>query len=143
MGRVDVKADEVRRFVVYHYRHDPERHQRRHVLVAAFDDEREFVACLRSVQAHIDRRRARSEPVDRQEHATGQSYEPGHLRRAAIGHLVRRMIEHGVDPGPWVDERELPSTMSLIRASVAAGRATMVDPAPPGRGPLTAADRRR
>ena len=120
MGRVDVGDDSIRRFVVSHYRYDPERHERRHVVVAAFDNKREFEACLRSIQADIDRRQAAGEPVDRNEHATGRIFEPGHLRRAATGHLVRRMIEHGVDPRPWVAEEDLPHNMALFGPGMAA-----------------------
>ncbi|MDF2093711.1 hypothetical protein P0Y31_15270 [Knoellia sp. 3-2P3] len=120
MGRVDVGDDSIRRFVVSHYRYDPERHERRHVVVAAFDNEREFEACVRSIQADIDRRQAAGEPVDRNEHATGRIFEPGHLRRAATGHPVRRMIEHGVDPRPWVAEENLPYNMALLGPGMAA-----------------------
>ncbi|HEY7722778.1 MAG TPA: hypothetical protein VIB11_13145 [Pedococcus sp.] len=114
MARVDVGDDSIRRFVVHHYRYDPERHERRHVLVAAFDNRREFKACMAAIQADIERREAAGEPVDRHEHSTGRIYEPGHLHRAATGHLVRRMMEHGVDPGRWIQEQDLPHNMALF-----------------------------
>lgn len=123
VARVDARDDSIRRFVVHHYRYDPERHERRHVVVAAFDNEREFQECMRSIQADIDRRRADGEPVDRNEHATGRIHEPGHLRRAATGHLVRRMMEHGVDPRPWVDEQALPRNMALFGPDSSTGPA--------------------
>jgi len=81
--RVDPQDDSIRRFVVRHYRHDRERHERRHVLVGAFDNKADFDACLRSVHADIERRRAAGEPVDRNEHASGVVHEPGYHRRAA------------------------------------------------------------
>lgn len=114
MAKVDVGDDSIRRYVVHQYRYDPERHQRRHMLVAAFDNKREFEACARSIQVDIERRRAAGQPVERNEHSSGRIYEPGHMRRAATGHLVRRMMEHGVDPRPWIEEQDLPHNMALF-----------------------------
>lgn len=85
------------------------------MVVAAFDNEAEFDACLKGVQAEIGRRKDRGEAVDPREHASGVVYEPGYLRRAANGHLLRRAVEHGV-AGTWIDELELPSNMSVVRA---------------------------
>lgn len=114
MARVDPNDDEIERFVVRHYRYDPDRRERRHVVVAVFDNEPEFVACVENVRAEIDSRRARGEPVDPREHASGLVYEPGYLRRAANGHLVMRAIRHGAT-GPWIDELELPANISVAR----------------------------
>ncbi len=124
VAEVDVGDDGIRRYVVRHYRYDPQRHERRHVLVAAFDDRRDYEACLRAVHADIERRRAAGEPVDRREHATGTVYEPGHLARAAAGHLARRMMEHGVDPAGRVAAQDLPRNMAFFGpgASDGAGR---------------------
>lgn len=110
--------DSVRRFVVRHYRYDPHRHQRRHVVVAAFDNEAEYLALLGTIRADIDRRIAAGEPVDHDEHASGTVYEPGHLLRAANGHVFTRMTEHGVDPRPWLQEHELPSNIGFLTAEV-------------------------
>jgi len=100
---------------VRHYRYDPQRRERRHVVVAAFDNEREFQACMDGVQAEIKHRREAGEPVERSEHASGVLHEVGYLRRAANGHLVTRAIRHGV-AGRWIEELELPSSMSVVRA---------------------------
>ena len=121
MARVDVGDDGIRRFVVRHYRYDPKRNERRHVIVDAFDNEAEFLALLESIQADIQRRSAAGEPVDRNEHASGTVYEPGHHRRAATGHLVRRMMEHGVDPRSWVDAQDLPSNITIFGLDEQAG----------------------
>jgi hypothetical protein len=110
---VDPEDDDVQRFVVRHYRYDPQRRERRHVVVAAFDNEREFVACMEGVQAEIMRRREAGEPVDPGEHASGTVHEPGYRRRAANGHLMIRALRHGVVPGPWLDELELPANISI------------------------------
>jgi hypothetical protein len=115
VARVEPADDSIERFIVRHYRYDPQRRERRHVMVAAFDSEREFRACMESVQAEIRRRRDRGEPVDPTEHASGVVHEPGYLRRAANGHLATRAIRHGA-AGRWIEELELPSNMSVVRA---------------------------
>lgn len=115
MPRADVEDDSIERFIVRHYRYDPQRREWRHVVVAAFDNEREYRACMESVQAEIKARRERGEPVDPGEHASGIVQEPGYLRKAANGHLLSRAIRHGAT-GSWIGELELPSNMSVIRA---------------------------
>lgn len=115
MPRVDPEDDSIERFIVCHYCYDAERRERRHVVVAAFDSEREYRACFEIVQADIRRRREAGEPVDTSEHVSGRIYEPGYLRRAANGHLVMRALRHGA-AGAWIDELELPSNISVCRA---------------------------
>jgi hypothetical protein len=114
MGRVEAEDDSIRRFIVHHYRYDPARRERRHVVVAAFDTEPEFLVCVKRVQAEIAQRRERDERVDPREHASGVVHEPGHLRRAANGHLLRRAFRHGV-VGLQFEELELPSNMVALR----------------------------
>jgi hypothetical protein len=115
MAHVDPENDSIERFIVRHYRYDPQRRERRHVVVAAFDNEQEFGACMNSVRDEIKDRRDRGEPVDAGEHASGVVHEPGYLRRAANGHLVGRAIRHGI-AGSWIEELELPSNISVSRA---------------------------
>ena len=115
MGRVEPEDDSIRRFIVRHYRYDPARRERRHVVVAAFDNEPEFLACAERVRAEIAQRREREEPVDPREHASGVVHEPGYLRRAAYGHLLRRVFKHGV-AGLQFEESELPFNMAVLRA---------------------------
>jgi hypothetical protein len=115
MAQVDPADDSIVRFVVYHYRYDPQRRERRPVLVAAFDNEREYRACMDRVQSDIKRRREAGERVDLAEHASGLVHEPGYLRRAANGHLVTRAIKHGA-AGRWIEDLELPANMSVLRA---------------------------
>jgi hypothetical protein len=121
VARVDPDDDNLRRYVVHHYRYDPVRHERRHVVVAAFDSRREFSACLDAVSEEIRRRRAAGGHVDPSEHVSGIVYEPGSRRRAANGRLVMRALSHGVAPGPWMDELELPSNMAVFGASARPG----------------------
>jgi hypothetical protein len=119
MARVDAEDDTLRRYIVRHYRYDPERHERRHVVVAAFDSQKEYERCLRAVSAEIERRKAAGEYVDSGEHASGTVYEPGDRQRAANGRLVMRAFRHGVAPGPWIDALEMPSNIAFL--SVSAG----------------------
>jgi hypothetical protein len=115
VARVDPGDDLIERFIVRHYRYDLQRRERRHVVVAAFDNEPEFHGCMASVHAEITRRRDAGEPVDPCEHVSGVVHEPGYLRRAANGHLVTRAIRHGAT-GSWIEELELPSNMGVVRA---------------------------
>lgn len=69
---------------------------------------------MTSIEADIQRRRLDGGPVGHNEHASGVVYEPGDRRRAAVGHVARRMMEHGVDPRPWIEASELPSNMALL-----------------------------
>ncbi|MHB1818323.1 MAG: hypothetical protein ACYCO9_09855 [Streptosporangiaceae bacterium] len=118
--RVDPGDDTIARYIVRQFRYDPERRERRHVVVAAFDNEREFVVCMAHAQAEISRRREAGEPVDPSEHVSGVVQEPGYLRRAAQGHLLRRAISHGA-VGPWIGGLDLPSSMSVARAEGPSG----------------------
>jgi hypothetical protein len=115
VARVEPEDDSIRRFIVHHYRYDPPRRERRHVVVAAFDNEPEFLACVERVRYEISLRREREEHADPREHASGVVHEPGYLRRAANGHLLRRAIKHGV-AGLRFEELELPTNMSVFRA---------------------------
>lgn len=112
--RVDADDDSIRRFVVRHYRYDPDRHERRHVVVDTFDTEAEFLAGIEAVRAGIEARRAAGGCVHPTEHASGITYEPGDLARAATGHLLRRMIEHGVNPSRYINVEDLPSNITYI-----------------------------
>ena len=114
MSQVDPGDDSIKRFIVRHYRYDEARHERRHVVVAAFDNEREFRAAIARIQAEIVRRRERGDDADPREHASGVFYEPGYLRRAVNGHLVSRAIKHGVGAS-LPEDLELPSNVSVMR----------------------------
>jgi hypothetical protein len=115
MAQVDPEDDSIQRFIVRHYRYDPDRHERRHVVVAAFDNAQESRACMQDISAEIRRRRETGDDAGRSEHASGLIYEPGHLRRAANGHLVWRAHRHGVST-PALRALELPSNMSSMTA---------------------------
>lgn len=91
MAHVDPEDDSIRRFVIYRYAYDPQRRERRHQLVAAYDNVAEF-------ERELDRARETLTGLDRREHWTGTVKEPGHDRKARAGHLARRRAEHGGQP---------------------------------------------
>jgi hypothetical protein len=107
--------DTVRRYVVLHYRYDPDRHERRHVVVGAFDNESEYDACLVATGNALDAQRDSGEAVDPREHVSGTVYEPGYRRLQQNGRLLRRAAEHGVWPPNWQD-LELPSNIGVVQA---------------------------
>jgi len=111
---VDPEDDTIWRFIACHYRYDPQRRERRHVVVAAFDNRAEYFACVEGIGAEIARRREGGEPVDPREHASGVVHEPGYLRRSANGRLVTRAIKHRAG-GSWLEDLELPSSISVVR----------------------------
>ncbi|MEW1952316.1 hypothetical protein [Terrabacter sp. NPDC080008] len=116
MAEVDPDDDTIERFLVFHYRFDPQRSERRHVLVAAYDNQREFNARMKREVKAIERRRSSGEPLEPGEHISGAVHEPGYARRAANGHLLRRAQQHGVGSDAWLDSLELPGNISLLRS---------------------------
>jgi hypothetical protein len=115
MAAVDPDDDSIRRYVVRHYRYDPDRHERRHVVVAAFDRQSEFKAYLEATAATLGARRENGEDVDPREHVSGVVYEPGYHRLQANGRLLRRAIDRGAVPSNWRD-LDLPPNVSIIRS---------------------------
>jgi hypothetical protein len=115
VATVDPDDDSIARWVVWHFRYDPDRGQRRNVVVAAFDSAEEFHA---EIQKRVDQlrvRRERGEEVDRAERIGGKMYEPDHRRLQRNGHLLKRAIEHGVSPA-GIEDLELPPNVGVIRA---------------------------
>jgi hypothetical protein len=98
MACVDPADDSVRRFIVRHYAYDPNRHERRHVVVAAYDNEQEFKNRVDRLSRELKNRRERGEPVDPRERISGTCLEPGEARRRAAVRVVTAAIRHGVTP---------------------------------------------
>lgn len=117
MAHVDLSDDSIRRYIVRHYRYDPERHERRHVVVAVVDNRREYRAELERASAALENRRRQGNDVDPREHITGTIREPGGDRRAADGHLLSRMVKHGVQLSDWVDGLDLPRNIGVLRST--------------------------
>lgn len=116
VARVDSEDDSIRRWVVWHYRYDPARNERRNVVVAAFDNAREFHADIEQRAAQLRARKQRGEGVDVTETVSGQMYEPGHRRLQRNAHLLKRAIEHGVVPA-GVAELDLPRNVAHPQAA--------------------------
>ena len=57
MAQVDPDEDDINRWVVRRYVYDPRRHERRHQVVAAFDNERQFMVLLDQFRERLRQRR--------------------------------------------------------------------------------------
>jgi len=77
MATVDPDDDSIDRWVVRRYEFDPARRERRHRVVAAFDNEAEFHDLIGRLEDEGQKARAagQAEPTD---HITGQHFPPGH-----------------------------------------------------------------
>lgn len=115
MARVDPNDDDIRRWIVWHYRYDPDRNERRNVVVAAFDNPDEYHADIAERAEQLRARKERGEDVDPAEHISGLLQEPGYRRLQQNAHLLRRAMEHGVVP-QRVADLDLPSNVGLIRS---------------------------
>lgn len=116
MASVDPDDDEIRRFVVQRYGYDPDRHERRHQVIAAVDNKREWNRLLSEASAALKQRRAAGENIAPSEHISGVVLEPGHRRRARNGRLLWRALEHGAGSDPRLADLELPSNMASYSA---------------------------
>jgi hypothetical protein len=114
MAEVDPNDDAIRRHVVYHYRYDPERHERRNVAVAAFDNFRECEAFMSKLATDLDHRRRDDPSFDHRETLSAMTLEPGHRARSANGHLIDKMARHGVWHPELVAGLKLPDNMAIM-----------------------------
>lgn len=80
MAQVDPDDDSIRRIVLYRYQYDPARRQRRNIVVAAFDDEGEFRACMDEQKVALDKQKAQG-VAEEVEYLHGTFKEPGDARR--------------------------------------------------------------
>lgn len=85
---VDADDDNIHRYVVRHYAHDPERHERRHQVVVAFDNELEFLRLFERLSEDLRRRREAGDTFEPSEHFTGVMLEPGDRRRQQDGRFL-------------------------------------------------------
>lgn len=119
MAQVDPGDDTIQRYVVRHYRFDPERNERRHVVVAAYDNEHEFGEHVQRLTTDLVRQRAAGEVLDAQEHVSGVVLEPHHRELNQNGRLLRRAAEHGSVPRDLV-RIPLPRHVSLFESEQSA-----------------------
>src|SRR5690349_1701940 len=92
MAEVDANDDTIRRFVVHHYAFDKERRERRHQVVAAFDNHTELVALIETLSQDLRDRQADG-LADAREHYSGVVLEPGHAARANQSRIWRKYIQ--------------------------------------------------
>lgn len=114
MATVNHEDDSIWRWVIHHYRYDPDRRERRNVIVTVYDNADEFQKEFDRLAGMIQVEIAAGNRSDR-ENLSGVILEPGHIAAAARGHNVRRAIEHGVDPHPLLSGGPLPRNMALLR----------------------------
>lgn len=81
MGEVDPDDDTVHRWILYCYRFDPARHERRHCVIAAYDNSHEMRQRMDLEAQRLNERRA-SGVAEAAEYLTGSHMEPGHKDRA-------------------------------------------------------------
>jgi hypothetical protein len=115
VAKVDPDDDSIDRWVVQHYRYDPDRRERRHVVVAAFDNPNEFDADIEERATQLRTRKERGDDVDHVEYISGMMHQSGYRRLQENAHLLKRAIEHGVAL-VGVEDLGLPSNVGFIRA---------------------------
>ncbi len=119
VAEVDPDDDEIERFVVRRYAYDPARHQRRHLVVVAFDNHQEFETAVSVLANKLEQHRRSDADIDARERISGVVLGAGHQRKQRVGRIVQRAIRHGVT---LTDETwgqlisDLPSNVGVIRA---------------------------
>jgi hypothetical protein len=114
VAEVDPDDDRLLRYVVRHYAYDPDRHERRHMTVAAFDNEAEFRALIESLAEELRRRRERGDEVDQREHYSGVILEAGHNRLQQNARFIIDAIRRGVRVDHLLKEIELPPNVAVV-----------------------------
>jgi hypothetical protein len=113
VAEVDRDDDTIWRWMIHHYQFDPARRERRNVAVAAYDNEREFQTEFERC-AQMIRNEIAAGTRSSRENLNGVVLEPGHLAASALGHNVRRAIEHGVNPARLLATGPLPQNMAVL-----------------------------
>ena len=118
VAQVDPYDDEIEKFVVHRYAYDPARRQRRHMVVAAFDNPSEFEATIDVLSDELRQRQASGEDVDPRDYISGVVLEPMHHRKQRAVRIITRAIEHGatLDAKTWEHLlNDLPPNMAVMR----------------------------
>jgi hypothetical protein len=105
---VDPRDDSISRWVLHHYRFDPERRQRRNVVIAAYDNKAEFDEALATYRQRI-RAEIDSGARDNAENVSGVLWPPGHHEEQARGRTLSQAVSQGVDPRRVPLDGPLPS----------------------------------
>ncbi|MFU8945120.1 hypothetical protein ACLRGF_00130 [Mycetocola zhadangensis] len=115
MTDVDLTDDSTWRWVLSQYRFDPERNERRYVPIAVFDNEADFDRAFSAYAERTQSKTADGKPSPAESGPiTGKVMKPGYLAEQARGHNVRRAIEHGADPTPFLADGPLPHNISVL-----------------------------
>jgi hypothetical protein len=92
VAQVDPDDDDIDRWEVRRYAYDPLRHERRHQVVAAFDNESQFMALLARSREQLQQRRDAGEDIDVHEHYSGVHLEAGYRQSQQNRRLIWRAI---------------------------------------------------
>ncbi|HEY3737291.1 MAG TPA: hypothetical protein VGL26_07580 [Jatrophihabitans sp.] len=121
MPQVDPDDDDIARFVVWHRRYDPERRERRNVVIAAFDNHVEQHRFIEIYSAELGIRKAAGE-AEAGEWVGGVALDPCHRRRQRHARRLRKAIKRSAKTGVGITEEEwadliadLPSNVSVLR----------------------------
>ncbi len=118
MAAADPDDHGIQRYVVRRYAHDPLRRERRHQVVAAFDNEQEFRRLLETLTGDLEHRRDAGEPIDPAEHYSGNRLEPAYGRRQRDGRVLREAIRRRLSiSDEFIDRLDLPGNMFVTRHS--------------------------
>lgn len=114
MPEVDPHDDAAQRWVLHHYRYDPERRERRHMVMAAYDNQREYDAAFKRLSRLVEAEVSRG-VRDRAEHVTGRVWHPGFHAEQVRGRQVLEAIRRGADPARLLEGASLPASMAVYR----------------------------
>ena len=96
MGRVDPQDDRVARYIVFHHRYDPDRHERRNMIEAAYDNHDEMVAHVLQLTRSLRTLQAQ-DSVDSREHCHGGILPPGYNERIRTERIESRRARRRTD----------------------------------------------
>jgi hypothetical protein len=108
VAQVDPDDDGIDRWVVRRYAYDPLRHERRHQVMAAFDNEGQFQVLLAQSREQLQQRRDTGDDIDIREHYSGVHLEPGYRQCQQNRRLSWRAIARA-NPDAVRERLELPA----------------------------------
>ena len=133
MPEVDPRDDTIARWVVLHYRYDPERHERRNVIIAVYNNEAEFTEAITAYGRQIRRETAQG-TRDTNERVHGETWGPGYHAEQVRRRILSAAISRGVDPRQLRNRGVLPSNTALLGLGLAGTLSSVTHddaPAPP------------
>jgi hypothetical protein len=88
-SNIDPNDDSIDRWLVWHYRYDPERRERRNIVIACFDNRRAFTRFLERSKADLNEAQLAGR-ADKEERITGVMWKEGYREEIAQRRLFRR-----------------------------------------------------